>query len=76
MTVVYVDLAVHALGATGAGALVGVDEINAGASILAWAGLAFVYLLGAVDSLVPRHALTRVATGVVSAGGAIVAWAG
>lgn len=43
--------------APGAGALVGVGQINAGTTILAGLGQAFVDLLGAVRPMVASHTL-------------------
>lgn len=42
VAVVDVDLAVNALGSPGTGAFVGIDQVNAGAPILAWLGEAFI----------------------------------
>lgn len=39
------------------GALVGVDQIDAGASVLTGLGLTLIDLFGAVYSMVPRYAL-------------------
>lgn len=43
--VIHIDLTVHPLSSSGAGAFVGIDEIDAGSSILAWVGQALIDLL-------------------------------
>lgn len=73
VAVVHIDLAVHTLGSPWAGALVGINEVNAGASVHTGLGKALVALLRTVKSLVSRHALTRVSTKVVYAGRSILA---
>lgn len=42
-----------------AGALVGIDEVYAGASILTWLRCALVYLLAAVYPMVSRNTLSE-----------------
>lgn len=45
------------MGSSGAGAFVGIDEIDAGSSILARVGQALIDLLRAVNSMITSHAL-------------------
>lgn len=42
VAVVNVDFAVNTLGSPGTGAFVGIDQVNAGAPVLAWLGEAFI----------------------------------
>lgn len=45
------------MGSSGAGAFVGIDEIDAGSSVLARVGQALIDLLRAVNSMITGHAL-------------------
>lgn len=45
------------MGSSGAGAFVGIDEIDAGSSVLARVGQALIDLLRAVNSMITSHAL-------------------
>lgn len=73
VAVINIDLTMHTLCAPGAGALVGVGQINAGTPILAGLGQALVDLLRAVRPVVASHTLAGKATEVVGAGGSILA---
>lgn len=74
--VIQIDLTVDTLCSSGAGALVRVDEVNAGASILTGLRLTLIDLFGAVYTVVARDTLTTVASQIVSTGGSILAWIG
>lgn len=45
------------LGSPGTGAFVGIDQVNAGAPVLAWLGETFIDLVRAVGAHVSWHAL-------------------
>lgn len=60
VAVINIDLAVHTLGSPGAGAFVGIDQVNAGAPVLARLGEAFIDLIRAVGPHVSWHALAGV----------------
>lgn len=45
VAVINVDLTMNTLGSPGTGAFVGIDQVNAGAPILAWLGEAFIDLI-------------------------------
>lgn len=62
VAVVDVDLTVHTLGSPGTGAFVGIDQVNAGAPVLARLGEAFIDLVRAVGPHVSWHALAGVST--------------
>lgn len=47
------------LGSPGTGAFVGIDQVNAGAPILAWLGETFIDLVRAVGPHISWHALTE-----------------
>lgn len=71
--VVYIDFAVHTLGSPGTGAFVSIDQVNAGAPVLARLGETFIDLHGAVGPQVSWHALAGVSAQKVSAGGTVLA---
>lgn len=48
------------LGSPGTGAFVGIDQVNAGAPILAWLGETFIDLVRAVGPRVSWHALGEI----------------
>lgn len=73
VAVIQIDLTVDPLRSSGAGALVCVDEVNAGASILTGLRLAFIDLFGAVYTVVARDTLTTVASQIISTDGSILA---
>lgn len=72
VAVVNVDLTMDTLGSPGTGAFVGIDQVNAGAPILAWLGEAFIDLIRTVGPHKAWHALACVSTQKVSAGGSIL----
>lgn len=73
VAVVDVDLTVHTLGSPGTGAFVGIDQVNAGAPVLARLGETFIDLVRAVGPHVSWHALAGVSTQEVSTGGSVLA---
>lgn len=75
-TVIDVLFTKQAAGARWAGALEVVHQVDTGAPILAWLVLALIYLVLAVDTLVPWDALTSVSTNEVPAGGSVLAGIG
>lgn len=76
MAVINIDLTVYTLCASGAGALVGVGQIDAGTPVLAGLGQTLVDLLGAVRPMVASHTLAGKAAKVVSAGSPVLAGVG
>lgn len=48
------------LGSPGTGAFVGIDQVNAGAPVLAWLGETFIDLVRAVGPHVSWHALREI----------------
>lgn len=48
------------LGSPGTGAFVGIDQVNAGAPILAWLGETFIDLIRAVGPHISWHALREI----------------
>lgn len=48
------------LGSPGTGAFVGIDQVNAGAPILAWLGETFIDLVRAVGPHISWHALREI----------------
>lgn len=48
------------LGSPGTGAFVGIDQVNAGAPVLAWLGETFIDLVRAVGPHIPWHALREI----------------
>lgn len=73
VAVVHIDLTVNTLGSPGTGAFVGIDQVNAGAPVLARLGETFIDLHRAVGPQVSWHALAGVSTQKVGAGGAVLA---
>lgn len=73
VAVINVDLTMNTLGSPGTGAFVGIDQVNAGAPVLAWLGETFIDLIRAVGPHKAWHALACVSTQKVSAGGSILA---
>lgn len=74
--VIHVLLTQPAPGSWWAGALEVVDQVDAGAPVLAGLELALIHLVLAVDPLVPSHTLAVVSAQVVPAGGSVLAGAG
>lgn len=73
VAVVDIDLAVHTLGSPGTGAFVGIDQVNAGAPVLARLGETFIDLHRAVGPQEAWHALAGVSTQKVGTGGSVLA---
>lgn len=62
VAVINVDLTVNTLSSPGTGAFVGIDQVNAGAPILAWLGEAFIDLIRTVGPHKAWHTLACVST--------------
>lgn len=58
---------------SGTGALVCVDEVDTGASVLTGLGLTFIDFFGAVYTVVARDTLTTVASQIISTNSSILA---
>lgn len=71
--VVNVDFTVHPLCSPGTGAFVGIDQVDACASVLAGLRQTLIDLIRAVHSMITWHASTGIAAQVVSAGCSILA---
>lgn len=71
--VVNVDLAVHTLCSPRTGAFVGIDQVDACATVLAGLRQTLIDLIRAVHSMITWHAFTGIAAQVVGAGCSVLA---
>lgn len=74
--VVDVDLAMNTLCSPWTGAFVGIDQVDACASVLAGLRKALIDLNGTVHSMITWHTFTRIVAQVVCTGGSILAGIG